>query len=70
MSEPVQLTTGGSAQRYAPEWSGDGKRFAFSDKDGKVYITLLRQKFKANRRLAERTSHRLRMVAEGRFSGV
>jgi tricorn protease len=38
MSEPVQLTTGGSAQRYAPEWSGDGKRIAFSDKDGKVYI--------------------------------
>jgi len=40
MSEPVQLTNGGvtNAQRYAPEWSGDGKRLAFSDKDGKIYI--------------------------------
>jgi len=38
MSEPMQLTNGGTAMRYAPEWSGDGKRIAFSDKDGKVYI--------------------------------
>ncbi len=38
MSEPIQLTNGGTAMRYAPEWSGDGKRIAFSDKDGKVYI--------------------------------
>ena len=40
MSAPVQITNGGTApaQRYSPEWSGDGKRLAFSDKDGKIYI--------------------------------
>ncbi|HEY0458234.1 MAG TPA: S41 family peptidase [Pyrinomonadaceae bacterium] len=44
LSEPQQLTSGGSAQRYAPEWSGDGKRIAFSDKDGKIYILNLADK--------------------------
>ncbi|MDQ2747747.1 MAG: S41 family peptidase [Acidobacteriota bacterium] len=40
MSAAVQLTNGGvtPAQRYSPEWSGDGKRLAFSDKDGKIFI--------------------------------
>ncbi|HEX8637278.1 MAG TPA: hypothetical protein VF692_04400, partial [Pyrinomonadaceae bacterium] len=32
LSQPEQLTTGGSAMRYAPEWSGDGRKIAFSDK--------------------------------------
>jgi tricorn protease len=36
--KPEQLTTGGKAMRYAPEWSSDGKRLAFSDKDGKLYV--------------------------------
>jgi tricorn protease len=36
--EPVQLTSGGSAFRYAPEWSDDGKRLAFGDKDGRVWV--------------------------------
>lgn len=35
---PEQLTTGGSAQRYGTLWSPDGKKIAFSDKDGKVYV--------------------------------
>lgn len=36
--KPEQLTTGGQAMRYAAEWSGDGKRLAFSDKDGRLYV--------------------------------
>jgi len=36
--EPEQLTRGGKAMRYAPEWSPDGAHLAFSDKDGKLYV--------------------------------
>ena len=35
---PQQLTTGGSAQRYAPQWSSDGKKIVFGDKNGRVYV--------------------------------
>ena len=37
-SAPEQLTTGGKAFRYGPEWSADNKRIAFSDKDGALYV--------------------------------
>ena len=36
--EPEQLTTGGQAMRYAPEWSPIGDHLAFSDKDGTLYV--------------------------------
>ena len=41
---PEQITTGGKAMRYAPSWSADGKRLAFSDKDGKLYVLTLADK--------------------------
>ena len=44
LTPPQQLTTGGQAMRYAPEWSGNGTKIAFSDKDGKVYILTLADK--------------------------
>jgi WD40 repeat protein len=30
--------------RYRAEWSGDGRKIAFSDKDGKVYILTVANK--------------------------
>ena len=45
---PEALTKGGTGMRYAPEWSADGSRIAFSDKDGKLYVLTL-----ADRKLVE-----------------
>jgi len=39
--KPEQVTTGGQAMRYAPEWSAEGTHLAFSDKDGKLYVVTL-----------------------------
>ncbi len=41
---PEQLTRGGKAMRYAPSPSPDGKRIAFSDKDGKLFVLTLADK--------------------------
>jgi tricorn protease len=39
-----QVTTGGQAMRYAPEWSAEGTHLAFSDKDGRLYVLTLADK--------------------------
>ncbi len=40
-SKPEQLTTQFAAMLYAPEWSPDSSKLAFSDKDGKLYVLQL-----------------------------
>lgn len=37
-TEPEQLTSGGSAMRYAPEWSPNGDHLAYGDKDGRLFV--------------------------------
>lgn len=34
----VQLTSGSTTRYYAPRWSGDDKRIAFSDNTGRLYV--------------------------------
>ncbi|MFN8095060.1 MAG: S41 family peptidase [Vicinamibacteria bacterium] len=46
---PEALTKGSTGRmRYAPEWSADGSRIAFSDSDGKLYVLTV-----ADRKLVE-----------------
>ena len=56
-SKPVQLTTGGKAQRYSPRWSSDNSRIAFSDKDGKLFV--LRVADRNLTEIADETSGRI-----------
>lgn len=41
---PVQITDSNRAMLYAAEWSSDGKRLAYSDKDGKIFVVTLADK--------------------------
>ena len=43
-AQPQQITTGGSAQRYAPQWSADSKKIVFGDKNGRVYVVTVATK--------------------------
>jgi tricorn protease len=43
-SQPQQITSGGSAQRYAPQWSSDSKKIVFGDKNGRVYVVTVATK--------------------------
>ncbi len=38
LGKPEELTHGFHAMLYQPSWAPDGKRIAFSDKDGKLYV--------------------------------
>ena len=42
--EPEALTSGHKVMLGAPEWSPDGKRLAYSDKDGKVFVLTIETK--------------------------
>ncbi|MBS1841704.1 MAG: PD40 domain-containing protein [Acidobacteria bacterium] len=42
--KPEELTHGFHAMLYAAEWAPDGKRLAFSDKDGKLFVLTLDDK--------------------------
>jgi tricorn protease len=42
--KPEEVTHGFHAMLYQPSWAPDGKRIAFSDKDGKLYIFTLDDK--------------------------
>jgi tricorn protease len=42
--KPEALTTHLAAMLYAPAWAPDGKRLAFSDKDGKLYVLTVADK--------------------------
>jgi tricorn protease len=56
--KPQQLTHGLHAMLYAAEWAPDGKRLAFSDKDGKLFVLTLDDKKVAQ--IAQDPSGRLR----------
>jgi tricorn protease len=43
-SKPEELTHGLHAMLYQPSWAPDGKRIAFSDKDGKLFVLTLDDK--------------------------
>jgi tricorn protease len=70
-SEPAnQLTSGSTARYYAPRWSGDDKRIAFSDNTGRLYVidVATQRRVTVARDPAEMTQD-YRWSPDGRFLG-
>ena len=55
--KPQRLTSGLAAMLYAPSWAPDGKRLAFSDKDGKLYVVAV-------------ADQKLTQVADDEYGGI
>jgi tricorn protease len=66
----VQMTSGSKARYYAPRWSGDDKRIAFSDNTGRLYVieVATKQRVTVARDPAELTPD-YRWSPDGRFLG-
>jgi tricorn protease len=61
--KPEPITSGGKAMRYAPEWAADGKRLAFGDKDGRLYVVTL-----ADHKLAQIADNPVGMIQDYAWS--